>query len=344
MPNGSLNLSVVIATFNRADTLRRTLACLAAQTLTADNFEVIVVDDGSADQTADIVSEAEVEAGFALTYLRHENRGVGYTQNRGIERTRAPVVLLIADDIWLAPDALRAHVEFHHLHPEPEAALLGRVLQSPELTGSVFLRKWDPFNFRKLPESDDLPYCMFWAWHISFKRTFMSRFGMFREHRPQGGPSAFEDLELGYRLHRHGLTIHYRRLPLGYHHHVVTFDEALQRYYGKGLNVRDFRSFVPDPEAMVFLHVLNRHTLGGHWQVLKGDNKLIGGQRRISMHIIFHLARILLLNRVMVEGIFKPMLRAAEHFPMLAPIAQPIIYRGLIHHSFLKGVTDGYRH
>src|SRR5712691_1595080 len=111
-----LALSVVIATYNRAETIRETLRHLAEQDVDPADFEVIVVDDGSPDHTRVVVAELMPRTPFRLSYLRHDNRGPGYTQNRVLEVAKAPLVLLIADDILLARHAVRAHLETHRAH------------------------------------------------------------------------------------------------------------------------------------------------------------------------------------------------------------------------------------
>ena len=184
---GAPAISVVVATYNREETLRETLAHLAAQSIPPGQFEVIVIDDGSTDGTRAAVEEEMAADRFPLKYLQHANRGPGYTQNRGIREARAAIVLLIADDIFLAPGALAAHLAIHAGNPAECVAVLGRVLQSPKLTHSVFLSRWDPWRLGNLPDGKALPYTMFWACNMSFKRDFMLRHGMFRD---EGGAPA----------------------------------------------------------------------------------------------------------------------------------------------------------
>src|SRR5216684_8472478 len=142
-----LKLSVVLATYNRAETLRETLRYLADQDLDAKLFEVIVIDDGSPDHTRGLVEAMGPTLPFLMTYLHHANHGPGYTQNRGIREARAPIVLLMADDIMMERHTLRTHLEVHERNPEEGIAVLGKVVQSPRLTQSVFLRKWESFRF-----------------------------------------------------------------------------------------------------------------------------------------------------------------------------------------------------
>ena len=118
-------LSVVVATYNRVDTLRVTLERLASQTLSTDKYEVIVVDDGSTDATGDMVSGHIGRYPVLLTYLHHQNGGPGYSENRGIRAAKGPWILLIADDIHPLPDMLQVHYDAHAQHPEANVAVAG---------------------------------------------------------------------------------------------------------------------------------------------------------------------------------------------------------------------------
>ena len=117
--SNDLKISVVMATYNRADTIDVALTHLARQNLNPSSFEVIVVDDGSMDNTEEIICSLSDNLPYKLRYLRHTNRGISYTQNRGIREAQAPIVCLIADDIHLMPEALEAHLKDHEQNPGP---------------------------------------------------------------------------------------------------------------------------------------------------------------------------------------------------------------------------------
>jgi glycosyltransferase involved in cell wall biosynthesis len=269
-----LKLSVVMATYNRAATLRETINHLADQELPPENYEVIISDDCSPDDTRRVVEEAAGAVPFALRYLTHSpNQAPGYTQNRGLEVAKAPIVLLMADDIFMAPGALKAHVAAHEAHPEPEVAVLGRVLQSPKLDQSIFIKTWDPFRFHDLEGLTEVPYHRFWACNISAKRELVMQCGGFRERRGRAGAASHEDPELGYRLHRRGMRILYSSEALGSHYHVVSFENACKRKYEMGLNFGEFQGSVPEPEIAVAYHVLNRHTLRDHLEAWRGPRR-----------------------------------------------------------------------
>lgn len=337
----AFRISVVMATYNRAETLKSTLDHLARQTLPPSDYEVIVVDDGSPDDTQRVVAERRADLPFELIYLRHDNRGPGYTQNRGIGVARAPLVLLMADDILMAPGALEEHVRAHEEHAEPQVAVLGRVMQSPSLVQSVFLRKWDPFKFRDLEGIRELPYFFFWACNISCKREFMLAHGMFREQRGRAGAAAHEDVELGYRLSRHGLRILYRGGAFAHHYHVENLEGACRRAYERGLNWDDFRRLVDDPEISVRYHVLTRRTWPDYAGAFRRGNNQLGSDRHPVLLFGRIALRTLLFNAITVPFVWLPIARLAERSTAASHLMHRQLYRGIISYHFFKGVSDG---
>jgi glycosyltransferase involved in cell wall biosynthesis len=344
MKAAPLQLSIVMATYNRARTLARTLGHLAKQDLDGDLFELVVVDDASPDATPTVVADLAPSLPFAVRFLRNqENRGPGFTQNRGIREARAPVLLIMTDDVFMTPGAIRAHLEFHREHPEDEWAALGKVVQSPELNGSALMRNWDPFRFWLLEGADELPYYMFWACNVSCKLDFMRRHGMFREHRGRGGPVAFEDLEVGYRLSGQGLRLRYVAAAVGYHHHEYNLDQARQRWYERGLNYHEFRRYVPDPLLTVYFHVLDRRTAAEYARVLRGPNPYRGWERSFAWHLVRHVVRMVLLNRLTVPLLWQPLLRGAEKSRLLERLVSRQTYRAFFYYCFLRGIHDAGR-
>lgn len=114
--------SVVIPTYNRAELLRIALDSVFTQTFT--DYEVIVVDDGSTDDTQEMVkSYAE-----RLQVFRQENAGPGAARNLGVAHARGEyIAFLDSDDLWF-PWALALFAALIHRHPSP-AVLSGRVVE-----------------------------------------------------------------------------------------------------------------------------------------------------------------------------------------------------------------------
>lgn len=122
-----LFLSIVIPTFNRKDSLCRTLDGLARQDFPAFAFEVIVVSDGSTDGT-DAFVESYV-APYALTLLTQTNSGPAYARNRGIEAAAGKVVVFLDDDVEPAPSCLSAHARQHM--SQENAVVIGPMSPDP---------------------------------------------------------------------------------------------------------------------------------------------------------------------------------------------------------------------
>jgi glycosyltransferase involved in cell wall biosynthesis len=80
-----VKLSVVMPTYNSAETIRETLRHLAEQDLDSVSYEVVVVADGPPDRRRAVVDKCMSRTPFRLSYLHHSNHGSGYTQSRGPE-------------------------------------------------------------------------------------------------------------------------------------------------------------------------------------------------------------------------------------------------------------------
>jgi glycosyltransferase involved in cell wall biosynthesis len=118
-------VSVIIAAFNRAESLRCLLRSLLAQD-TSHPFEIIVADNGSADATADVVAELAA-ADPRLRYVREERRGVSYARNAGAAAAAAPLLAFTDDDQHVAPTWISTIVRVLDDHPDVDA-IGGRVL------------------------------------------------------------------------------------------------------------------------------------------------------------------------------------------------------------------------
>jgi glycosyltransferase involved in cell wall biosynthesis len=101
------HVSIIIPTYNRASLLTRAIESVLAQTY--EDFEVIIVDDGSTDNTADVISRIRDDR---LVYHRLTERGgAANARNVGIEQTQGPLVAFQdSDDAW-APDKLELQIK-----------------------------------------------------------------------------------------------------------------------------------------------------------------------------------------------------------------------------------------
>jgi tetratricopeptide (TPR) repeat protein len=201
-----LDFSVIVPTFNRQPTLSLCLDALVQQTFSADRFEVIVVDDGSSDGTADFCRE--YGSPLSLIYLRQTNAGAGAARRRGIQHARGKLLLLINDDTIAAPDLLDIHYESHRRHVGERQAVLGD-FRFPEAGMDRALTRFlmeSPFLFPqvKLQPGIHWDYTKFVTCNASVARDAAIGVGSFDPDF-----RIAEDSELGLRLGRRGYFVRY---------------------------------------------------------------------------------------------------------------------------------------
>jgi len=102
--------TVLTPTFNRAHTLSRVWDSLAAQTF--GEFEWVVVDDGSTDETERLIADWTARSAFPIVYLKQVNRGKHIAMNRGVEAARGELIVPLDSDDACVPQAL-ARFAFH---------------------------------------------------------------------------------------------------------------------------------------------------------------------------------------------------------------------------------------
>ena len=180
-------VSVVITTFNRAQLVEEAIRSVLSQRRVAP-LEIIVVDDGSTDNTPRI---AEIFKG-SVKYVFQDHRGVSSARNRGIKLSSGEwIAFLDSDDLWL-PDKLFRHWQFCIENPD--------ILVSQ--TDEIWLRQGVRLNPRKYHEKPDgycfdrlLERCLVSPSAVMIHRSVFSMVGVFDERLP-----ACEDYDLWLRI------------------------------------------------------------------------------------------------------------------------------------------------
>src|SRR3954471_18639687 len=105
-------ISVVLPTFNRRARLERVLAGLERQSVDPSCFEVVVVDDGSTDDTEAWLGR-QAQRRFAVNAKRQANAGPAKARNTGIAAAQGEFVLFLDDDVEPTPDLVAEHLRCH---------------------------------------------------------------------------------------------------------------------------------------------------------------------------------------------------------------------------------------
>ncbi|MCF7797586.1 MAG: glycosyltransferase [Lentisphaeria bacterium] len=182
-------VTVVIPTFNRQHILGRAIQSVLKQTLPPQ--EIIVVDDGSTDETASVLETFSEN----ITILNlSENYGVSHARNRGIERAKSAwIALLDSDDYW-DETKLARQADYHLRNPEL------RISQCEE----IWFRNGRRVNPRKKHRKQGgwifpacLPLCIVSPSAVIFQKSLWSEMGGFDEALP-----VCEDYDLWLRIAR----------------------------------------------------------------------------------------------------------------------------------------------
>lgn len=219
---------VLVAARRGPEALLRALRALDAQTLSPDQFEVVVCLDAAAVGGAGGVEACEAAIGqtpvrYALSSLRSERPGLAAGFNRALARTAAPVLVLTTDDITLAPESLTYHLTLHVRTQGQKLSFSGRLLPAETVRRDLFTA-WvfagaalAPFGY--LGETrgvTDFRLCV--IGNVSVARPALVAAGAFDEDFEDGGVG----IDLGWRLERLGYQVFYESLIKGFDHRLHT--------------------------------------------------------------------------------------------------------------------------
>lgn len=243
--------SVVIPTFERPGTLFRVLDALGRQE-SAPAFEVVVVDDGSGDETS--ARLAAYEPSYPLRVLSQKNAGPAAARNRGVREARGKYVLFLGDDTVPEARLLAVHGTAHAERRAHPVAVLGYTTWPRDRRVSPFLHHINEyglqFGYALIEDPEAVPFNFFYTSNISLARDLLIDEGLFDTTFPH---AAWEDIEISYRLARRGMRIVYRPEAVARHHHDITFASFRRRQEKAGESAAIF--YAKHPELGDFLAV-----------------------------------------------------------------------------------------
>jgi glycosyltransferase involved in cell wall biosynthesis len=288
--------SVVIPTYKRLPMLIRVLDALEGQHA-APAFEVIVIDDGSGDETA-ATMQARRAKNYALTFQSQPNSGPGRARNRGVGLATGRYVLFIGDDTVPEPAFLAQHARSHgDAGDDPHLACLGytgwpageRVTAFMDYINDFGLQ----FGYKLIRDGEIVSFNFFYTSNISIDRQLLG-LDPFDTKFPA---AAWEDIELAFRLDALGLKIRYNAQAITRHYHPMTVDSFARRQYTVGRSGAIFYRKHPELAGFLGVHELETRTLAN-------DKRLAHLRRRARLGERF---RLLATSRV-----FETLMR--EHY------------------------------
>jgi GT2 family glycosyltransferase/peptidoglycan/xylan/chitin deacetylase (PgdA/CDA1 family) len=244
-----IRISVIIPTYNRRQVLERTLPGVLAQDFPPQDYEVIVVVDGSTDGTAEMLRDLKPQC--SLRVLESQHLGAGAARNVGIRAAAGELVLFLDDDLITTPNLLQQHCAAHA--GDDPCVIQGRMQIAPdssqtivryaiERIGDAYYGRISPDMDLRFPEGTSSLDVLSYLVNSSIPRDALERCGGFDEQF-----LAAEELDLGLRLWKMGLPFRYRPDAIVYEYYVkssVAFLQSQARALGAG----DLRASRKHPE------------------------------------------------------------------------------------------------
>ena len=230
-----IRLSLVIATYNRAEQLMVTLGSVAMQSAATDTWECIVVDNNSKDNTRERIEAFTSEhSSLNIRYIFEEKQGLSYARNAGIKASRGDIIAFIDDDERIVEDFVTAYIDFFDQHPDAMAAggeiiteyptgrprWMSRYTERPIANPMSFGDRVKIFPAGRIPGGGNM----------AMRRRHFDSIGMFNTSLGRTGKRLLggEESDLFDRIAKHGYRVYYAPRAVMYH---IIPEEKLSRDY-----------------------------------------------------------------------------------------------------------------
>ncbi len=220
-----MNVSVVIPTKNRAALVARTIDHIEAQTVSTDEYEVIVIDNESTDDTRSVLEQkARIYPNLRIEV--QEKPGAAATRNAGLRVAKGDLIVFIDDDVQAEPELLRAHIECQRRNPG--ASVIGAVTIPWGDTKEPFFRYLRDHRILNpyTPSKGPIDYSYYHTCNVSTPANVLLKVGGFNEAFQIYG---MEDIELGYRLERAGSQMIFAREAKAIHYRFPEYQDFIER-------------------------------------------------------------------------------------------------------------------
>ncbi|MFY9632990.1 MAG: glycosyltransferase family A protein [Candidatus Cybelea sp.] len=197
-----IRATIQLCTYNRAALLERVLEACFDQTVPEQSYEVVLVNDGSTDETGAVIERAAARAGCRFTAISQPNRGLAAARNAGIARAVGERIIFIDDDVVALPNFVQEHLRSNAAHPA--AVVRGGAIEVEDLD-VLPPPVWSITNYSGN---------FFWTTNVSLPLATIRAVGGFNESFAEYG---WEDIDVGMRLRGAGVRAVFNPRALVYH-------------------------------------------------------------------------------------------------------------------------------
>ena len=212
------SVTAIVCTRNRADGLKRCLEAMRALQLEESAFELLIVDNGSTDNTPSIIEEFKASAPFQVHHLFEPKTGLSHARNHGLRHANGEIILFTDDDCYVTSDWIAATISL--FGSDTRKLLAGRVelfdQDHLQLTMKTDMQRSDLHSIGAL-------FGFLHGANMIFGRRVAAEIGLF-DIRFGAGTAlwAAEDTDFVYRAFRAGIPISYEPSIIVHHDHGRT--------------------------------------------------------------------------------------------------------------------------
>ena len=233
-------LSVIVCTYNRAKYIGTCIEKLANQNCNKKDYEVLIVDNKSTDNSKEIIDAVISKYPEApLKYYLEENQGHTYARNRGIKEAKGNIISFLDDDAFVKNDYVENLTEYFSKHPDVQA-VGGKIVPVYETQEPKWMSKYLLTLVSALDMGDNVkefPSSKFpIGANMAFRATVFDKYGLFNVElgRRADGLEGGDEKEVFIRLRRNNEPIHY--VPSIEVEHIIP-EKRTRKEYIKGLGI-----------------------------------------------------------------------------------------------------------
>ena len=235
-----MKISIVIPTRNKGELLASRLRPLFHQTLPSDQYEIVVVNNASTDQTSEVLATLRRE-GENFRWVMEPVPGRPQARNRGIREAAGDLIVLLDDDIEVQPDHLERHLAYH-TQATDRMAVVGHVvdvspIQPAWVADYVLARQGMVARAPDAASAGILAGLRLATGNVSLLRSTLDRIRTEADGQPQYFDPSLpmrQDADLGFRLARAGVRFVFAHDIQCYHNHPRGLRFLWQRSYQVG--------------------------------------------------------------------------------------------------------------
>jgi len=222
-------ISIIIPSQNRQELLERAILSLFKQSYPKDKYEVIIIDDGSTDRTAELVKALQGNSPGKLKYFYQENKGPAAARNFGLRQASGEIVVFTDSDCIASPDWLK---QITAGYGDRKVAGIGGTIKP--LTAKSMISQYCAYlRMNEKPdyiENTDFIYLI--TGNASFRKDYLTLAGGFDERYTLAGG---EDPDLCYRLQIRGYRLLYNPEAIVFNPHKQSLKELGSTYFNYGV-------------------------------------------------------------------------------------------------------------